>query len=92
MDVKIKGQPRKTPNIPASAGRICLHHHNDPTLLEYRQPGSFAYLMHHFSSSFNAISSLCSSQEKRDKFLSVTREENNDDFDGPIISKLCSMW
>ena len=38
MDVKIVkgGQPRKTPNIPASA-RICLHHHNDPTLLEYRK-------------------------------------------------------
>lgn len=86
MDVRVvKGQPRKTPNIPASA-RICLHHHNDPTLLEYRQPGSFAYLMHHFSSSFNAISSLCSSQENRDNFLSLTREENNDDFDGPVIN------
>jgi len=95
LDINVKiveaGQPRKIPNIPASA-RICLHHHNDPRLLEYRAPGSFAYLMHHFSSSFNAISSLVSSQESRDKFMSYTRgeENNNDDFNGPIISKL--LW
>ena len=91
LDINVKiveaGQPRKIPNIPASA-RICLHHHNDPRLLEYRAPGSFAYLMHHFSSSFNAISSLIGSQESRDKFMSYTRE-NDDDFDGPVISKLC---
>lgn len=72
------------PNIPAP---ILLHHHKEPTLLEYRHPGSFDYLMHHFSSSFNAISSLCSTQEARDKFLSLTREES-DDFVGPIISEL----
>ena len=91
LDLNVKivevGQPRKTPNIPESA-HIRLYHHNDPKLFEYRAPGSFAYLMHHFSSSFNAISSLCMSQKARDQFLSYTRE-NNDDFDGPVISKLC---
>ena len=93
LDLNVKivevGQPRKTPNIPESA-HIRLYHHKNPTLLEYRAPGSFAYLMHHFSSSFNAISSLCISQKARDQFLSYTQgEENNDDFDVPVISKLC---
>ena len=85
LDAKIV--KKENSNIPASA-LICLHHHHDPRLLEYRAPGSFAYLMHHFSSSFNAISSLCISQKARDQFMSYTRENNNDDFDEPIISKL----
>ena len=87
LDAKIV--KKENSNIPASA-LICLHHHHDPRLFEYRAPGSFAYLMHHFSSSFNAISSLCRSQENRDKFMSYTREKNDDDFYGPVISKL--LW
>lgn len=83
MDAKIV--KKENSNIPASA-LICLHHHHDPRLFEYRAPGSFAYLMHHFSSSFNAISSLCRSQENRDKFMSYTREKNDDDFYGPVIN------
>ena len=79
-----------------------LYHHTHPTLLPYRRPGSLSYVLHHLSSSFNAIVSLCTSQTSRDQFLSLTSCANNnnnnststtednynddDGYQGPIIN------
>lgn len=60
-----------SPQVPAMRYAL-LHHHKDPTLLQYREPGSFAYLAHHISSAIDAVISLCSSQEARNQFLSLT--------------------
>ena len=62
-----------------------LYHHTNPNLLPYRRPGSLSYLLHHLSSSFNAIVSLCTSQTSRDQFLSLTSSgaNNNNDTSYP---------
>ena len=47
----------------AATPYILLHHHRDPSLFPYRQPGSFTYLAYHISSAIDAIVTLISSQE-----------------------------
>jgi len=57
----------------AAAQYISLHHHRDPSLFPpYREPGSFAYFAYHVSSAIDAIVTLLSSQDARDKFLALT--------------------
>eukprot|EP00578_Thalassiosira_sp_NH16_P010690 CAMPEP_0181118018 /NCGR_PEP_ID=MMETSP1071-20121207/22848_1 /TAXON_ID=35127 /ORGANISM="Thalassiosira sp., Strain NH16" /LENGTH=408 /DNA_ID=CAMNT_0023202477 /DNA_START=100 /DNA_END=1323 /DNA_ORIENTATION=+ len=64
---------------PAQQPRILLYHHDQPNLLLYRRPGSMSYFLHHASSAFGAIVSLCASQESRDRFLSLTGTHSKDD-------------
>mmetsp|Transcript_45417 Transcript_45417/g.95320 ORF Transcript_45417/g.95320 Transcript_45417/m.95320 type:complete len:412 (-) Transcript_45417:1691-2926(-) len=72
-----------------------LHHHKDPNLLPDRPYGSIGYTLHNFSAAASGIMSLCTSQESRDRFLSLTGpsstedHENSDDeyeYDGSIIN------
>ena len=58
-----------------------LYHHKQPTLFPSRHPGSFTYTLHHISSSFNALVSLCASQESRDQYLALTQPPSDDDDD-----------
>jgi hypothetical protein len=50
---------------------ITLYHHRDPSLFPQLIPGSLPYIMHNLSSAFNALVALFSSQEARDKFMSI---------------------
>jgi len=59
-----------------------LYHHLDPSLLKYREPGSFSYLLHHIKSSYSLFYSICTSQQTRDKFLHLTSRVLDTDDDG----------
>lgn len=60
-----------------------LHHHTNPELFPYRQPGSIAYAAHHATSAFGAMISLCTSQDARDRFMALTdwKEDGGGDRD-----------
>lgn len=72
-DDALKAAPSVTraSDIIPSKPYIPLYHHEDPTLFPQLLPGSLPYLMHNFSSAFNAVVSLFTSQETRDKFISI---------------------
>lgn len=59
-----------------------LYHHLDPSLLKYREPESFSYLLHHIKSSYSLFYSICTSQQTRDEFLHLTSRDPNSDEDG----------
>lgn len=50
---------------------IRLYHHDDPSLFPLLIPGSLPYITHNLSAAFNAMVTLLSSQEARDKFISI---------------------
>jgi hypothetical protein len=50
---------------------IPLYHHEDAFLFPPLLPGSLPYITHNISSAFNAVVTLATSQEARDKFTSL---------------------
>ena len=60
-------QPDITPFTPY----IPLYHHNDPSLFPILIPGSLPYITHNLFAAFNAMVTLLSSQEARDKFVFI---------------------
>lgn len=56
---------------------IELYHHQDPALFPQIVPGSLPYILHNVSSAFNAVVTLFSSQEARDRFVSITNLNND---------------
>ena len=71
----------------AAAQYISLHHHKYPSLFPpYREPGSFAYFAYHVSSAIDAIVTLLSSQEARDKFVALTSPTVASTMGGVVIN------
>ena len=81
-------QPRSTSknDLQAIYPYKLLYHHKQPALFPSRHPGSFTYTLHHISSSFNALVSLCASQESRDQYLALTQPPSDDEDESDDIS------
>ncbi|KAL3764512.1 hypothetical protein ACHAWO_007029 [Cyclotella atomus] len=59
--------------VPASKPYIPLYHHQDPSLFAPLVPGSLPYIIHNATAAFQAIVSLASSEELRQKFVTIAR-------------------
>jgi len=73
--------------IPESYPFTVLHHHKHPELLPPRDPGSMSNFAHHVSSSIDAVASLCTAQENRDRFLELTDAPSDEDNDGNLENR-----
>jgi hypothetical protein len=83
----------------ASKPYIPLYHHQDPSLFPPLVPGSIPYIVHNTAAAFQALVSLASSEELRQKFVSIAKlyrlspqiqpesnEDNDNLYNGCIIN------
>lgn len=75
IDTPAEEPPLPPPHKPY----IELYHHQDPALFPQLVPGSIPYFLHNISSAFSAVVTLFSSQEARDRFVSITNLNNDTD-------------
>mmetsp|Transcript_10812 Transcript_10812/g.21031 ORF Transcript_10812/g.21031 Transcript_10812/m.21031 type:complete len:415 (+) Transcript_10812:131-1375(+) len=66
---------------PPPSSYIPLHHHRDRSLFRPITPGTFRYITYHYFSSLKGLTSLLTSQEARDRFVTLTGGNENADND-----------
>jgi hypothetical protein len=58
---------------PTSKAYIPLYHHQDPSLFAPLVPGTISYVIHNATAALQALASLASSEELRQKFISTAK-------------------